>query len=313
MTPEPATAVAFPGVGVRLCGHEAGWAARYPKAFRPLLRLASERADVDLAARLEGGGFEALDDHARQLLTFAFSAGLWRVLGERARPVALAATSFGVYAALEAAGSLPFADALAALERAEAVVAETARGAGGGLGVVLGMDGADLAALLDDPRRRSLCLVNQNSDLCCVVAGLRRELEDFLRECCSLGALKAELLEVALPYHHPRLLAGASERFRGFLAGLRWRPAAVPVISSLDRRWLRAPEELADFTARNIAEPNSWRAVVAELYARGVRRLVECGPGLSLTQNGRFMPFELAYLNVRSAGRALGLDPGGAP
>jgi len=305
MPAAPPTAVAFPGVGVRLCGAEAGWVARHPAAFRPLLGLASERAGADLGACLEGGSLAGLGDRALQLLTFAFSAGLWRALGRRVEPVALAATSFGVYAALEAAGSLSFADAMAALERAEALVAEAARGVDGGMGVVLGMDEADLAGLLADPRWPGVRQVNQTSAVCRVFAGRRGELGAFLSACCALGAVKAEPLPVALPYHHPGLLPGAADRFRASLAGLAWRAASVPLVSSIDQRWLTAPADLQDFTARNIAEPISWRAVVAGLAARGVRRLVECGPGLSLTQNGRFMPFGLDYLNVRNADREL--------
>jgi [acyl-carrier-protein] S-malonyltransferase len=302
----PPTAVAFPGVGVRLCGLEAGWVARHPEVFGPVLAAASARAGRDLGADLRAGSLAELEDRPAQLLTYAFSVGLWRVLGERARPVALAATSFGVYAALVAAGSLRFEDGLAALEQAEALVAEAARGGRGGLGVVIGLEPGELAGLLDAPGRSSLCEVNQNSDVCRVFAGRQDELEAFLEACGALGAVKAEALRVAWPYHHPRLLPGASQRFRAWLEGLAWREARPPVVSSIDRRWLTRPDELLDFTARNIAEPISWRAVVACLHAAGVRRLLECGPGLSLTQNGRFIALELEYLNVRNAARGLG-------
>jgi malonyl CoA-acyl carrier protein transacylase len=102
------------------------------------------------------------------------------------------------------------------------------------------------------------------------------------------------------------LLEGVSAAFHAFLKLLHWRQPSCPIVSTIDQGLLTTADELLDFTARNLAAPLNWQRVVSALHRAGVVRVVECGAGISLAQNGRFMPFHLEYVTVKNVLRKLG-------
>jgi [acyl-carrier-protein] S-malonyltransferase len=118
-------------------------------------------------------------------------------------------------------------------------------------------------------------------------------------------AYSAELLEVDIAYHHPILLGEVSSKFKEFIHGLEWTTPACPVVSSIDQTFLRTASELQDFAARNLTTPINWKNVVTAMEQAGITHIVECGPGVSLTQNGRFISTAIAYTNIKKARRWL--------
>ena len=78
-------------------------------------------------------------------------------------------------------------------------------------------------------------------------------------------------------------------------------------MSSIDQKIMDDPGELLEFTSHNIYNSISWRKVIAAIMSEGVELAVECGPGLSLTQNGRFYSRDLSFINIRNSFRKTGL------
>lgn len=302
------TAFAFPGAGVNPSGREAEFFERHESVFKPLFDEASSHAGTDLACELVEDRIEHLDDERNQYFTYAFGVGALQVFAGNGMTFDYTAGySFGVYAALHASGALSFSDGLAMVREAYALMREACRHVEAGMGVTVGLDEEELLGILDGGRFSSLRLVNSNSDLCKVLAGERAELDEALREARRRGAVHAEPLKVAVPYHHSAYLSFATPAFAEFLAGLDWRDPACPVISSIDRSPLETAAELVDFAARNLSTPINWQKVVETLGSFGVTRIVECGPGISLSQNGRFIPGGIQYVNVKNAERRLGI------
>jgi [acyl-carrier-protein] S-malonyltransferase len=302
------TAFAFPGAGVKPCGREADFYRRHERTMKPLLDEASEHARADLVQELVDGGVERLSDARNQCFTYAFGACVRDVLDQRGhRPDVAAGYSFGVYAALYAARSLSFADGLSAVTTAFRIMKARCEGKAAGMAVIIGLCGPDLQKLIERAGPGPLCLVNSSSELSHVVAGPRRELARFCEEADEAGAVSAALLDVEVPYHHPEMLGGASDELRGFLERLEWKEPACPVISSIDQRPLTTSQMLIEFTASNLSTPISWRRVVESLPAMKVGRIIECGPGISLSQNGRFIEGGLEYVNVRNMNGRLGI------
>jgi [acyl-carrier-protein] S-malonyltransferase len=307
--PEATARVAFvfPGAGVDLCGVEAELAQRHAGAFAPYLDGASRRAGVDLAAALAAGTVDAIPDREKQYFTYAFGAAYASLLNARGvAPIATAGYSFGVYAALFGAGALTFAAGLDVVERAYAAMAEAIGAADHGMAIAVGLSEAEVRAALDGGRFAGLVLATANSETCHVVSGPRDELEAAIAAFAARDALAARLLPVAIPYHHPRLLAGASARLREALAGVALSAPRCPVVSSIDQRALFEPRDLAEFLAANLSTPISWVRVVRALAALGAEAVIECGPGVSLVQNARFVDGAPPHLGLRSArGRLL--------
>ena len=302
------TAFAFPGVGVRPSGCEAKFYRRHESLISPFLQEASEASGTDLEFALQQNQIERLSEGTRQYFTFSFCAGVTRVLEEHGLvPEMAAGYSFGIYAALEATKVISYSDGLRILEKAYDLMKAACNGSKAGMGFVVGLKRNDIERLLAKNCYDSIRLVNTNSDTCNIFAGRRGNLESFLAEAQSYGALAAERLSVAIPYHHPTLLEGVAPEFKRFLRKFKWQDPICPIVSSIDQKLLDKCGTLVDFTSQNLSTPNNWQAVVGALASHGIRRVVECGPGISLTQNGRFLEHDIKFVNVKNMKKGLGI------
>ena len=302
------TAFVFPGAGVPCCGAEAELCARHPAAFAPALQLASRRAGVDFLSALAGGGIDAIPDRERQHFTYAFGAAFSDLLRARGiEPVATAGYSFGVYAAMYAAGAVSLEAGFEILERAYAAMADEIPPSGYGMGIIVGLAAGEIRDLLEAPAHAALVLANSNSETCHVLSGPAPALQLALAAAEARDAISAKPLPVSIPYHHPGLLGRASEALRAFLDGVEIRAPRCPVVSSVDRRALTAPREIAEFVAANLSTPICWALVVPALAELGAAAVVECGPGVSLAQNARFIDGAPPHASVRTARGRLGL------
>lgn len=299
-------AFAFPGVGVRPGEHEATLARRHPEVVTRTLGPASEAAGVDLVAALEGR-LPDLTELQGQLLTYGFSCAVARICQEAGwTPRLVAGHSLGLYAALASTGALAFEDGLLVVEDAWRRVRDATADLDTGLAVIVGLTRAELDRLLADGTHGTACRVNANNDTTFVLAGLRADLSGLLAAALDLGALKARLLPVGAPYHHPHLLRGVGPAFRTRLEALPWRKANCPVVSSLDGALLSDPADLLALTARNLVEPNDWERVLEVLAADRLDLVVECGVGMTLTQNARLAPHAPPFATVRTLATRLG-------
>lgn len=296
-------AFVFPGVGVAPCGAEPLFLAEQRPAVAPFLAEGSQWAGVDLAAAVEGERLSELSPRGWQLFTYAFScaaAHVYRAKG--ARPSWVAGYSLGLYAALWAAGCVSYAEGLSLVARAYDLMTEAARGKGPfAMGVIVGLGRGEWDRVLAP--RESLRVANVNSDISVVFGGLAAEVEGALAEALARGASKARLLPADAPVHHP-VLAEASRAFRVHLEGLTWRAPRCPVVCSIDQALLEDPAALKDFTAVNLSTPIHWQKVTEKLASLGAQWVLECGHGVSLTQNARFIPGAVRHVNVRNWHRA---------
>jgi len=294
-------ALVFPGIGAPLCGAEREFFARHRAVMAPYLEEAAVLAGADLAAALLADTVKALDHRAQELFVHAFNCGACAAY-ERAglRPAWVAGYSFGIYSALAAAGAVGFSEALALADRARTLVNEECPDRRFGMAAVLGLTEPEVRRLAGRPGRDSICLANVVNDAAVILSGLRGDLEGLLAEALRLDAFKAVLLDTDVPFHHPKFLSKSSERFRDFIARIPWREARCPVISSIDQSLLTTPDELMDFTARNLSTPISWRGVIARMRALGVEEVIECGPGVSLTRSAQFLADAPRHRNIKT-------------
>lgn len=300
------TAFAFPGVGVELSGAEADLLAWERETLGPFVAAASSCAKVDFAAALAAGRMADIADREQQYFTYAFGVGLAEVVRRRGiEPCATAGYSFGVYAALAGAGAISFESGFAVLERAFAIMAEEVRDADCGMAIIVGLGLDEVRSIVAKLELSGLVLANSNNDTCHILSGRSAELAAALELAAARDAVAARRLPVAIPYHHPEVLRRGSARLREALGDIAWSAPRCPVVSSIDQRLLTEPETLRDFVAANIATPISWREVVRQLASLGVGTVFECGPGISLSQNARFMDGAPRHVNVKTIRRKL--------
>jgi [acyl-carrier-protein] S-malonyltransferase len=304
----PVVAFAFPGVGAEWSGAEAGFLRRHGSAMRPCLDAASDAAGADLAAAVASGRHAQLGREEQELLAYALSCAAHTVCRDAGvHPALVAGYSLGVYTAMACSGAVSFAEGLGMVRRAHALARAACAGGRFGMGAVVGLSVADVTALLARPERRGLCLANVNSDYAVTLSGTRGALDPFLEDAAAHGALKVVALDVDIPYHNPNLLAGVSETFAAELRTAAWREPLCPIVSSVDQALLAAPDRLREFTAKNLSTPFHWQRTVERLARAGVDLVIECGPGVALTQNARFIAGAPEHANLKNAPRRLGL------
>jgi [acyl-carrier-protein] S-malonyltransferase len=299
-------AFAFPGMGIRLTGFEQAFFSRHREKMLPFFEEANAAAEgvVDLVTVLESNDAQDLDDRNSQIFTFAFSAAMYEVLSDRFETAKfLAGYSFGHYAALFASRALTFSQGLLCACRAYDIMSESCRNGKWGMAAIVGMTSDELKNLAG----KTATLVNINSSTCAIYSGSVDEMQSLCKDAMRAGAIKAELLPVRIPYHQPSILSSASVKVRDFVETLSWKRPAIPIISSIDQTLLSDETSLMDYTARHLCTPIDWLKTAARLSALGVTRIIECGPGVSLSRHGSFMPFEISYVNIKNIQRRCGI------
>lgn len=273
--------------------------------MNPVLAQASELAGVDCAEVLERGGIAGLPERAGQLFTVAYSHATALVHATSGIvPAVLAGYSLGIYAALSASGAISLRDCLALVAAAFDIMKEECKLGSYGVGAVVGLTERETDGILATGIFASICRTNTNNDTCCIFSGASADLDAFLAAADKRGALSTVRLGLSIPYHHPAYLANASHKLLDIAGNLPWRNAETPIVSSIDQTMLFRAADLVRFVAANIASPVNWRKVSETLAVQGMTTAYECGPGISLSQNGRFMDNPMRYVTVKQLVRS---------
>lgn len=203
----------------------------------------------------------------------------WRAAGGPAPDVA-AGHSLGEYAALVAAGVLPFADALRAVRvRAEAMQAAVPEGQGG-IAAILGLEADQIAAACREAAQGEVVsAANLNAPGQIVISGHRTAVERAIEGCKALGAKRAILLPMSVPAHCA-LMAPAEGPLAEALAGITIGSAAFPVLHNVTVDTTSSADAVRDALVRQLTHSVRWIETVQTLETRfGATHIVECGPG----------------------------------
>jgi [acyl-carrier-protein] S-malonyltransferase len=273
-------AVVFPGQGSQSVGMMKGFAGE-PVVERTF-REASAILGEDLWALAADGPAEALNRTVvTQPLMLTAGVACWRAWRERGGPMPayFAGHSLGEYAALVAAGSIRFEDALPLVRlRAQAMQEAVPEGTGG-IAVIVGLDYETVAAICaGEARGEALEPANLNSPIQTVIAGHRAAVERGMAAAKAQGAKIASMLPMSAP-SHCSLMKPAAARLRERLAGVALAPPSVPVIQNADVAAFDDPDRIRQALVEQLHRPVRWVETVRHLQAQGVTRIVECAPG----------------------------------
>jgi [acyl-carrier-protein] S-malonyltransferase len=299
---KPKIAFVFPGAAVEPCGAEAAFYAKHREVMRPFLVKASAAAETDLEDVLAKGPLSGLDERNSQLFTFAYShavAEVHRAAG--ISPAVVAGYSLGIYAAMSASGALAFDEGLSVVGAVFDIMKEQCAGGAYAMGAVVGLAQSDTDRIVASGKFPTVCRTNTNNETCGVFSGTKADIEGFFEAARAEGAFSTVTFRVSIPYHHPKFIGGASARFARVLKDFSFNDAAVPVVSSIEQKPLVRAADLVEFIVKNFSSPVHWQKVIQTIAAMGVTTVYECGPGISLSQNARFIPDRLRYITVKKA------------
>ncbi len=278
------TAFLFPGQGSQYAGMGQSLAQAFPVA-----RQCFEKADEALGFRLSTLCFEGPDEELKktentQPALLAVSIAAFTVLKELVGvPDYVAGHSVGEYAALVAAGSLDFGDALRLVRKRGRYMQEAVPLGVGAMAALLKLPEGTLDGILAEAAGGEVVTAaNLNSPDQVVIAGNKAAVERAMELAKTAGAKRVVALQVSAPFHCP-LMKPAQERLRPDLDATPFADLRVPLINNWQAREIRSGSEAREGLFQQIPNPVRWSESIQLLAAHGVERWFEAGAGSVLT------------------------------
>jgi len=302
----PKTAFLFPGQGSQYAGMGKSLADRFDVARRTF-----EEADDALGFPLSRLCFEGPEDQLKrtenqQPALLAVSAAACAVLNERGlRPDFVAGHSLGEYAALVAAGSLRFRDAVRLVRHRGRYMQEAVPAGVGAMAAILRLPEGKLDRILAEAAQGEVVsAANFNSPDQVVIAGHAAAVERAMTLAKAAGARRAVPLPVSAPFHCA-LMKPAQERLRANLDAAEFADLACPLVNNWQAREIRTGAEAREGLYQQVPNPVRWVEIVRLLAANGVERAFEVGAGSVLAGLVRAIA---PTISVAKAGEAADFD-----
>jgi [acyl-carrier-protein] S-malonyltransferase len=278
------TAFVFPGQGSQYVGMGKSLADRF-SAARAIFDQADHTLGFSLTRLCFEGPAETLqltENMQPALLTVSVAA--WSVLDDQnVQPDFVAGHSLGEYAALVAAKSLDFADAVRLVRKRGKYMQEAVPVGVGAMAALLKLPEGKLDALLAEAARGEVVTAaNLNSPDQVVIAGHAGAVARAVELAKTAGARRALPLQVSAPFHCP-LMQPAQERLKADLDSTEFRDLAVPLVNGWQARVIRTGAEAREGLYHQVPNPVVWTEVIQKLASLGVGRFLEIGAGGVLT------------------------------
>lgn len=274
-------AMVFPGQGSQSVGMLASLAQAYPVVVETFAQ-ASAVLGYDLWARVQQGPAELLNQTAcTQPAMLSAGVATWRCWqGQTDKtPAMMAGHSLGEYTALVCAGGLRFEDAVKLVEKRGTFMQSAVPDGSGAMAAILGLDDDQVVAICAQAAEgQVVSAVNFNSPGQVVIAGHADAVERAMGLAKTAGAKRALPLPVSVP-SHCSLMKPAAEAFAAELADTEIRVPSIPVIHNVDVGIKGDVDAIREALAAQLFQPVRWVETVRAMYAAGIVRVFEMGPG----------------------------------
>jgi len=281
----------------------------------PVARRTFEEADDALGFAISRLCFEGPEDQLKltenqQPALLTVSVAACAVLGERGLvPDFVAGHSLGEYAALVAAKSLRFGDAVRLVRHRGRYMQEAVPAGVGAMAAILRLPEGKLEAILAEAARGEVVsAANFNSPDQVVIAGHAGAVERAMTLAKAAGARRVASLPVSAPFHCA-LMKPAQERLRVNLDETEFADLVCPLINNWQAREIRSGDEAREGLYKQVPNPVRWVESVRLLAASVVERAFEVGAGGVLAALVRTIA---PGITVAKAGEAADFDAIGA-
>jgi len=295
------TAFLFPGQGAQNVGMGAELAASQPAA-RALFDRAADVLRYDLLQLCSDGPAEKLNStvYSQPALFVCSLAALEQLKQDAADVVSncdvTAGLSLGEYTALVFAGAMDFDAGLRLVQARGQAMQDAADSVSSGMVSILGMEREQIerlcAASLEKGSLEKGSLekgggqgeeVLKIANLLCpgniVVSGSSAACQRVAPLAEAAGAMKVIPLAVAGAFHTP-LMQPAVNRLTAALAEVDIETPRIPVVSNVDAKPHKNPDEIRSLLVRQVVNPVLWEASMRWLIDDfGVTNCYEIGPG----------------------------------
>lgn len=280
-------ALVFPGQGAQEIGM-----GRDVYDASPAARSVFDAADRALGFELSRLCFEGPDEELvrteiQQPAILTTSIALLRALEEHTpvAPAFAAGHSLGEYSALVAAGAVDFEEAVALVHARGRFMQEAVPAGQGAMAAVMGIGPDEVAQACEHVARLSgqqVAPANYNSPQQTVIAGHAAAVEQACTRASELGAKRTTPLPVSAPFHCA-LMEPAASKLALELERVRFRDAAVPVVTNVEAEPNSDGSRIAGLLHRQVTAPVRFSEMVERMRELGVDHFLEVGPGRVLS------------------------------
>jgi [acyl-carrier-protein] S-malonyltransferase len=297
------TAFIFPGQGSQYVGMGKELTENFKVA-----RETFEEADEALGFNLSGLCFNGPEEDLK--LTFntqpailTTSIASLRVLSSETGidPVVLAGHSLGEYSSLTAAQAIAFPDAVRTVRLRGTFMQEAVPPGEGAMAAILGLEAPEVEELcVQAAQGEVVAPANFNSPWQIVISGHAQAVTRAVELALERGAKKAVMLAVSAPFHCS-LMKPAAERLHDALQDIPVCDIGIPVISNADAEAYPSKEEIKNILVKQVDHPVRWEESMRELVKRGIKTVIEIGPGKVLTGLMRRITKDVKTVNLGNA------------
>ena len=275
-------AILFPGQGSQEVGMGRDLAEANPEVME--LWKKAERISGIRLREIYWDGDEAHMADTKNLqpaLTVA-NLGVWVAMAGKLAPSAVAGHSLGEYAALGAAGVLPFDTLLELVALRGKLMSQADPSGNGAMAAIVKLSAEEVAACIEETRPAAneiLVVANYNTPAQTVVSGSKSAIER-MQGVVKEHKGRAIPLAVSGAFHSPLMQEAAKEMEVALnaISKSAWQHAKFPVYPNAN------PSPITDFAAIHkllavqMTSSVHWVPTVRNQFTQGVRLFVECGP-----------------------------------
>ena len=278
-------AITFPGQGSQSVGMLADLAAANP-IVKQTFEEGSQALGLDLWEMSQEGPKDRLNETENtQPALLCAGMAVKRVLDENltVAPIVMAGHSLGEYTALVAAGVMTLGDAVQLVAKRGRFMQEAVPAGTGAMAAILGLDDDAVRSVCDQGAKNQVAApVNFNSPGQVVVAGNSEAIARVIELAKAAGAKRALLLDVSVP-SHCALMRPAAEKLRATMDEIAFAAPSIPVLHNVNVAESTDANAIRQALTEQLFSPVRWVETVEAIAARGVRLVVEAGPGKVLT------------------------------
>ncbi len=264
---------------------------------------ASDILDYDLWDLIQTGPEEKLNQtEFTQPALLAASVGLWRLAQDAGArtPDVVAGHSLGEYAALVAAESITFEDAISLVQKRGQFMQSAVPLGEGSMAAILGLEDEQVTAICERQADEQIIqAANFNAPGQVVVAGHVGALERVIAAAKEAGAKRAMQLAVSAPFHCA-LMEPAAANMRGVLADVTFNEPKIAVIQNVHANYSTDPDEIRSNLVAQMSNAVLWTNTIQRMVGDGVEQIIECGPGKVLSGLNRRIDKAITSGNISS-------------
>jgi len=275
-------AVVFPGQGSQSMGMLSDYAETWPQ-IEETFKQASDVLSLDLWDITCNGPKEKLNQtEITQPVMLAADIAVMRVMSQQCMltPIVFAGHSLGEYAALVAAESISFNDAIKLVAKRGQLMQQAVPAGEGAMAAIIGLTDDIIIKTCEQVSADSGLVVeavNFNSPGQVVIAGNSKAVEQANIALKEAGAKRALPLPVSVP-SHSSLMQPAADQLAEYIKSIEIKPPVIQVLHNYDAKSHDEPDAIRDALIKQLYTPVRWSETVA-IISDGAEAIVECGPG----------------------------------